>query len=217
MSKLLRLSCFAHPCLWIALALVAGCATPVPVPLVHKPPEFIRTVLPPAPTLWADVLRNSRTRTADALAQDTKDAIADGGAGGRLHWAMLLSAHENAVRDEIRAGTLAEEVAARPDATTPQRDAAVWYAWWLDAQRQLEQQSMQSQSRSRDDQARIEALDQRIKELERRAQEGEKRAIEAERKLEALKQIERTLNERIDRPPVAPAPQPGASQGAGGR
>jgi hypothetical protein len=192
-------------------ALLTACAGPVPVPLVvHKPPEFIRTTLPPAQTLWADVLRQSRTASNAAIEQDMKDALNEPGAEGQLYRAMLLSAPEHSQRDETLAASLADQVAVRRDASTAQRDAAVWYVWWLDAQHQIEQGGVRARTRAHEDQARIDALEVRVLELQRRAQDGEKRAADAERKLEALKQIERTLNERADRP-VAPLPQPGSN------
>ncbi|CAN5296989.1 hypothetical protein BH09PSE6_BH09PSE6_15070 [soil metagenome] len=196
----------------LALAALAGCAV-VPVVQAPKPTaELPVVVLPPAQTLWVEYLRRTRTMSAETLGVETTDALRDAGISGKLQLALLLSAPQNPLRDDARAAALADQIAAAPEATTPQRDAAVWYAWWLDDQRQIETLVKRAQSRARDDQSRIDQLEQRVREVEKRSSDIERRAIDAERKLEALKQIERAMERSEQRPadplPAAPVPAP---------
>ncbi|CAN5195422.1 hypothetical protein BH09PSE6_BH09PSE6_05520 [soil metagenome] len=196
----------------VALAALAACSV-VPVVQIAKPAaEPPVVVLPPAQTLWVEYLRRTRTMSAETLGVETTDALRDSGISGKLQLALLLSAPQNPLRDDSRAATLADEIAAAPEATTPQRDAAVWYAWWLDDQRQIETLVKRAQTRARDDQARIDQLEQRVREVEKRLSDTERRALDAERKLEALKQIERAMERSEQRPtdpvPAAPVPAP---------
>lgn len=176
----------------LMLAALAGCAAERPraaAPIVSKPPAPPVVVLPAVPISWSDYLGRVRAMGPIELRAETADVAAQTTPTQRLQLAMLLAAPQHPARDEAAAQALADEVAGMPDLATPLRDAATLYAQLLAEQRRNADANRRASQRAVDDQKRVEQAEQR-------AQTAERRAADAERKLEALKQIDKALNER---------------------
>lgn len=129
----------------------------------------------------------------------------------RLRAAIAVAATAHPARDEALAQRIAEEIAAGP-APAALRDWAALYAQTLADRRRAADEANRLRARTRDDGKRVETLEARVRDLERRAGEAERRAGEAERKLEALKQIDKALSDRM--PGINPAPRAAGSGGA---
>ncbi|HEU4620649.1 MAG TPA: hypothetical protein VFS42_00360 [Burkholderiaceae bacterium] len=172
-----------------ALIALAGCATPASSPVVVVPPMDDVTVLPHVDIVWSDYLARVREMGPNELRGEVADVAGLTSPVGRLQLAMLLTAPQNAARDEQAAQTLAEDVAGNAFAPASVRDAAAMFAQLLAERRRSDDLMRRSQQRAADDAKRIEQAETRVRELERRA-------ADAERKLEALKQIDKALNER---------------------
>jgi hypothetical protein len=177
-------------------ALLAGCAArPLPpweAPLIQPP-----TVMPPlqatAPSL-AGYLQKMRGMSADELAIEYQRLLLDGSAQARLQQALVLTAPNYALRDEVRAQQQLDEL-LRTDGTPPAvRDAAALAALWLDETRRADAERRKLTTKSREDEARIQQLETRVRDLERRS-------VDAEKKLEALRAIERELSSRSNARP----------------
>jgi hypothetical protein len=172
-------------------ALLAGCAArPLPpweAPLI-QPPTIMPPVQASAPSL-AGYLQKMRGMSGDELATEYQRLLLDGSAQARLQQALVLTAPNYALRDEVRAQQQLDEL-LRTDGTPPAvRDAAALAALWLEETRRADADRRKLTAKSREDEARIQVLETRVRELERRS-------ADAEKKLEALRAIERELSSR---------------------
>jgi len=168
-----------------AAVLLAGCAArPLPP---WEPPRINAPAVAP-------LLARLPSLSADELAAETNRLLRDGSPQARLQQALLLTAPNNPLRDELRARQQLEDLAQLDSTPAGVRDGAALALLWLDEQRRGSEERRRAQSRAREDELRITTLETRLRELERRA-------LDAEKKLEALRAIERELSGRSSRAP----------------
>lgn len=180
-------------------ALGAGCAVPT-TPAAHPEPAKVAAPMPPsAEPGWSEFFERTRTWSADDVARAVAELSGATSPASKLQLAMLLAAPQWPSHDDARAQALADEVAATPTGSPRTRDAAYLFSQLLAEQRRSTEAGRRALARSVDDQKRIDQLDAR-------ARDAERRASDAERKLEALKQIDKALNERTA--PGSGAPKP---------
>ncbi|MCA3214401.1 MAG: hypothetical protein ING39_03145 [Burkholderiales bacterium] len=185
-----------------AAVLLAGCAArPLPPwepPRINAPAVAapVPAAAPPAaaPPAVAPLLARLPSLSADELAAETNRLLRDGSPQARLQQALLLTAPNNPLRDELRARQQLEDLAQLDSTPAGVRDGAALALLWLDEQRRGSEERRRAQSRAREDELRITTLETRMRELERRA-------LDAEKKLEALRAIERELSGRSSRAP----------------
>ncbi|MFN8822576.1 MAG: hypothetical protein ACK5ZA_12780 [Betaproteobacteria bacterium] len=185
-----------------AAVLLAGCAArPLPPwepPRINAPAVAapVPAAAPPAaaPPAVAPLLARLPSLSADELAAETNRLLRDGSPQARLQQALLLTAPNNPLRDELRARQQLEDLAQLDSTPAGVRDGAALALLWLDEQRRGSEERRRAQSRAREDELRITTLETRLRELERRA-------LDAEKKLEALRAIERELSGRSSRAP----------------
>lgn len=185
-----------------AAVLLAGCAArPLPPwepPRINAPAVAapLPAATPPAaaPPAVAPLLARLPSLSADELAAETNRLLRDGSPQARLQQALLLTAPNNPLRDELRARQQLEDLAQLDSTPAGVRDGAALALLWLDEQRRGSEERRRAQSRAREDELRITTLETRLRELERRA-------LDAEKKLEALRAIERELSGRSSRAP----------------
>lgn len=180
-----------------AAVLLAGCAAR-PLPPWEPPrinaPAVAAPVPAAAPPALAPLLARLPSLSADELAAETNRLLRDGSPQARLQQALLLTAPNNPLRDELRARQQLEDLAQLDSTPAGVRDGAALALLWLDEQRRGSEERRRAQSRAREDELRITTLETRLRELERRA-------LDAEKKLEALRAIERELSGRSSRAP----------------
>jgi hypothetical protein len=175
----------------LCVALLAGCALLQPD---AGEALQVRDIVGGAVSAVRATPEEQRRRLAHA--QQMYAAVPDD--TNRVRLAALLATLPSPMRDEARAASLLEPLAARrPDA--PLAQLAGMLAAGVAERQRLARELRAAESRAQAAESRVEAAESRVSAAERREEAAAERAGTLQRQVDALKAIERGILEREER------------------